>query len=122
MSLKLFGLLITTNPVLKAIESGSLTTIEAAVAALTTSTDASAKAVAADVQAKIDQLKTVDTLTGSQKLEEAAQDALQILIKYGFSATKDFAIALVQTIYNQGVAELESVGKGILVKLGLVKA
>jgi len=122
MSIKIFGLLITSSALLKAIDSGSLTTIEAAIAALTNSTDANAQAVATAVGAKIEELKADTTKTGAEKLEEAAVDALQILIQFGFSATKDFAIGLVQTIYNQGVAELESIGHTILVKLGLAKA
>jgi hypothetical protein len=122
MSLKIFGLLITTNEVLKALESGAISMGEAAVSALLTSDDANAKAVAAAVQAKIDALNAETGKTGLQKLEEAGLDALSILTTYGFTATKDFAIQLVQTIYNKGVAEVEKVGESILVKLGLEKA
>lgn len=121
MSIKLFGLLITNNALLKAIESGSISAVEAAVSALTTSTDANAKAVASAVDAKIKELSADTTSTGLQKLETAAVDAVQILTQYGFDATKDFAIALVQTLYNKGVSELEGIGHTILVKLGLEK-
>lgn len=122
MSIKLFGILITTDTFLKAIDSGAISITEAAVAALTTSSDANAKAVATAVQAKIEELNADTTSTGLQKLELAAADALQILEQFGFSATKDFAIGLVQTIYNNGKAELESIGHAVLVKLGLAKA
>lgn len=121
MTIKVFGVVISTNSLVKAVADGSITITEAAVAALMASDDPNAKAVATEVEAEIVALKADTTSTGLQKLELAAAAALRILSTYGFPAVKDFAIQLVQTIYNKAVAGIEHVGHQILEMLGLEK-
>jgi hypothetical protein len=121
MSLRIFGILITTSSLLKAIDSGAISLGEGAVNALLTSSDPKAKAVAEDVAAQIANFNRPEfaNMSGIQKLEAVALAALDVLSENGFKATKDFAIALVQTVFNNGLKEVETIGRSILRTLGI---